>query len=445
LYYSIVVPMSFLIHDIIVPYFIHLYVDTSNTTTLLYTKTSTMTTWNTTTMCVVESHRYYDENDDIDSTMTCSVDTYEFYNDVVVSPDEVTSTHPNHHNNYNQSVFWLGVWFLSYAIWIFIWRLYCRLETPIHYNNHNNTDRNLNDHSPSNNNNIQFSSSQLQQQLVLQSPQYPYIILYEYCWLCNVTLMITGIAFVLPQDRSSMIFAYIILIGIDQLLWYIDLLIYIGTGHCPIGVAKYVFTTTTTTTSSNTTNTGTDTTKVSHNQNKNTNQTTKNICIKHMQQQHWSNRITWTHHLWTIPLVLHGCQYQIHFVSYLLSILYLFLHVCLSRYLIPSHIVIPALSAPSSDTVRTTRTTDSHKASSLSTSDIAVTNNDRRNSYRHELYYLNINLSYEVYKDVQHIPFLRIPTTKHWYQYMLALVWRWQCFNTIVYMIYYYICKNNTP
>jgi hypothetical protein len=63
------------------------------------------------------------------------------------------------------------------------------------------------------------------------------------------------------------------------------------------------------------------------------------INIKHIQQQHWSNCVTWTHYLWTIPLVLYICQYIIHFVSYLL---YLILNVTLSRYnLIPSHIVIP--------------------------------------------------------------------------------------------------------
>ena len=170
---------------------------------------------------------------------------------------------------------------------------------------------------------------------------------------------------------------------------------------------------------------------------------------KHRQQQHWSNRITWTHHLWTIPLVLYGCQYQIHFVSYILSILYLLLHVTLSSYFIPSHIVVPltpsstAAFASTTATATATRTCD--VPGTVSTpSESAATNEERQNGDSYELYYLNINLSYEVYKDVQHIPFLRIPTMKYWYQYMLALFWRWQCFNSIVYLVYYCICKNIT-
>jgi hypothetical protein len=312
-------------------------------------------------------------------------------------------------NSSIKRTFWLGMWFLLYAVFILIWRLYYRKETPILL-----VERSDNKKLCANN--VLGKSHEKPKRTLLQSPQYPYIVLYEYCWLCNVTLIISGLGWVWPpttnHDRSPMIMSYIILIGIDQLLWYIDLLIYMCTGQCPIGVAKYVFTS-------------------PHENNA--------VHIKHRQQQHWSNRVTWTHHLWTIPLVLYGCQYKIHFASYLLSILYLILNVTLSRYLIPSHVAIPIV-VPNSEL----RQVATSAPSTIST--IKATNNGKRSSYRYELYYLNINLSYEVYKDVQHIPFLRIssPTAMKWYQYIFALIWRWQCFNTIVYLLFCYICHNNS-
>ena len=420
LYYGIVIPVSFIIHDAIVPYFtiVEDVVTTPSVATASLTTTTTTTT----------------------RTITTNI------------------------NNSTKSTFWLGVWFLSYALWILIWRLYFRKEIPIESIQQSQSDTitvNMNTHNhpvvqPTNSvstNSVTFQKSQQTEKQqhreaipsLLQPPRYPYIVLYEYCWLCNVTLIVTGGAWVLQpvfpishthHDRSAMILSYIILIGIDQLLWYIDLLLYIGTGHCPIGVAKYVFTSSTT----------------SHgNHSTHTNYSKKNdtINLKHLQQQHWSNRVTWTHHLWTIPLVLYGCQYRIHFVSYVLSILYLLLNVTLSRYLIPSHIAIPIMTKRTVPaTCSTTGSTNDPVTTSSSwttpPSNDTTWNERHTMVHRYELYYLNINLSYEVYKDVQHIPFLRIssPTaTMPWYRYLLALSWRWQCFNTIVYFIYCGICQ----
>ena len=372
LYYGIVIPLSFVVHDAMVPYYL---------------------------------------------ASSITVDT-------------------NHHDHL--STFWLGVWFLSYAVLILVWRLYCRKETPVRdeierfssaataTTNHTN-----NVVSPGT---LRASTPPKRTPRLLQSPQYPYIVLYEYCWLCNVTLVISGLALLEPVlvpnhyqtkyiDRSPMIMAYVILIGIDQLLWYIDLFLYLCTGHCPIGVAKYVFFTSSSSSSS---------TSTTH-QKKNDTIITN---IKHRQQQHWSNRVTWTHHLWTIPLVLYAVQYQIHFVSYLLSIVYLILNVTLSRYLIPSHIAMPTSATNNDSPIR--------GKSSSATTTTTRTRNDPRLAHRYELYYLNINLSHEVYQDVQHIPFLRISssTIMPWYQYIFALTWRWQCFNTMVYLLFCYICQN---
>jgi len=46
-------------------------------------------------------------------------------------------------------------------------------------------------------------------------------ILYEYTWLCNVTLLFGAVAMVV--DRPIVATAHCVAVGIDQLMWYVDL------------------------------------------------------------------------------------------------------------------------------------------------------------------------------------------------------------------------------
>lgn len=81
-------------------------------------------------------------------------------------------------NSLTREVVALGV--TVYAVWLLLWRLY-------HANN---------DHRPG--------------------------IVYEYTWLCNVTLLLGAAA--LWTNRPLMATAHCVAVGIDQLMWYVDLL-----------------------------------------------------------------------------------------------------------------------------------------------------------------------------------------------------------------------------
>ena len=76
-----------------------------------------------------------------------------------------------------REAFPLGV--AAYAVWLLLWRLYHASD----------------DHRPG--------------------------ILYEYTWLCNVTLLLGAVA--LLTDRPIVATAHCVAVGIDQLMWYVDL------------------------------------------------------------------------------------------------------------------------------------------------------------------------------------------------------------------------------
>lgn len=62
--------------------------------------------------------------------------------------------------------------------------------------------------------------------------------LYDYCWLCNVSLWMGGWA--LHTGRPILAQALCVAVGIDQLSWYVDLIGYGLTRKWPIGCAKYL-------------------------------------------------------------------------------------------------------------------------------------------------------------------------------------------------------------
>jgi hypothetical protein len=122
-------------------------------------------------------------------------------------------------------------------------------------------------------------------------------VVYQYCWLCNVTLFQGALAFI--TNRPIIAMAYCVTIGIDQLLWYVDLTGYVLTSGQTfvIGVTKYLF---------------------------------------------WPGnkdaRWTCTHHLWTIPLILYGTGVRIHVLALPLSLIYMTTNVLLSRFMSPATI-----------------------------------------------------------------------------------------------------------
>lgn len=180
-------------------------------------------------------------------------------------------------------------------------------------------------------------------------------VLYEYCWLCNISLHLS--AFALVTNRPTLAATCCVTVGIDQLLWYVDLAGYILTNHFPIGVAKYVV------------------------------------------QQPWLARITSTHHLWMIPVLLNKIRFVSH-EAWLLSIIFMTTTVLLSRVMIP-------LKVPSK--------------------------------------ILNVNLAHNFWSDVK-LPLLQIdwdhPPAG---QYLFRLLWRWCGFNGLVYLFLRWVCQVAFP
>jgi hypothetical protein len=120
----------------------------------------------------------------------------------------------------------------------------------------------------------------------------------------------------------------------------------------------------------------------------------------------WSTRVTCTHHLWTIPLLLTACGGAVPTSSLYLSFVLMVFNVSMSRLLTPSEIHVPA-----------------------------------RRGNKKQSKYLNVNLSHELWKDIK-LHFLQIslddPPT---FLYLFRLLWRWQTFNTMVYVTLVLLCK----
>jgi hypothetical protein len=126
-----------------------------------------------------------------------------------------------------------------------------------------------------------------------QTNKFKFCVLYEGVWLCNTTLIIGSLA--LWFGRPVITAAFCITVGIDQLLWYVDILGWLFTGKFVIGVAKYLT----------------------------------------WPNTPWSTRFTCTHHLWTLPLFLGYAQAPLNLHTLWLSFVIMVLHVSMSRYMIP--------------------------------------------------------------------------------------------------------------
>lgn len=119
----------------------------------------------------------------------------------------------------------------------------------------------------------------------------------------------------------------------------------------------------------------------------------------------WAQRVTCTHHLWTIPLFMYACNgFKFPIETYFFSFFIIILNVLLSRYMTP--IVLES----------------------------RTNNNDKERTVK----YLNINLGHEVWKDIK-LEFIQIqhdnPPAN---LYLFRLLWRWQVFNGIVLVMVLY-------
>jgi len=130
-------------------------------------------------------------------------------------------------------------------------------------------------------------------------------------------------------------------------------------------------------------------------------------------QTTWATRVTCTHHLWTLPLLLSTSGGQVPPSALGLSFVFMVLNVCLSRAMIPldvnQSVRVPQIQAGSN-------------------------NQDEKNfKLIKQSKYLNVNLSHELWKDIK-IGILQINyDNPPVFLYLFRLLWRWQCFNTIVY------------
>mmetsp|Transcript_18166 Transcript_18166/g.32939 ORF Transcript_18166/g.32939 Transcript_18166/m.32939 type:complete len:316 (-) Transcript_18166:714-1661(-) len=119
----------------------------------------------------------------------------------------------------------------------------------------------------------------------------------------------------------------------------------------------------------------------------------------------WITIFTCTHHLWTIPLLVYGAG-GLHWAAFPFSIFIVVSNVLLSRWLTPFTIQ-------------------------------RIKKNDD-NINTEELKYLNVNLSHEVWKDIQFGFCQCVNTNKTLVVYMFRLLWRWQLFNLIVFTLILY-------
>lgn len=182
-------------------------------------------------------------------------------------------------------------------------------------------------------------------------------VIYEMTWLCNQTLIMAAIC--ITTGREVLAMAYVITVSIDQILWYVDLFGYLWFGTFPVGVAKYL--------------------------------TWENTTL--------ASRVTCTHHIWTIPLVIYACC-GIKATAFPLSAVVMTLNVILSRFFTPFTIQYKNVY-------------------------------ERKSCEK----YLNVNLSHELWRDIT-FSWLQIQSDDpSVHVYLFRLLWRWQVLNGIIFFL----------
>jgi hypothetical protein len=289
---------------------------------------------------------------------------------------------------------------LSYFVLVLIWRLWFRKTVPATGSNSSNSSNQSEKHcrnagsisdSTGGSNLKTSTASTVSACIPVSRAVEQRAVLYEYCWLCNVTLWMASIA--LLTHRPLLAQAYAVTVGIDQVLWYVDAISYVGMGKCIVGVASY-------------------------------------LCWP--GNTDWTSRITCTHHFWTIPVLLYGSGCiggqavgvgGLHTIAWPLSMVAMTINVVLSRLLTPSHVEECIVS-----TVFATNDTDT-----AATAGKTVTVTAQK--------YLNVNLSHALWKDIK-FAILQInhdhPPAR---VYLVRLLWRWQGFNTLIFGLLFLLCE----
>jgi hypothetical protein len=229
-------------------------------------------------------------------------------------------------------------------------------------------------------------------------------ILYDYCWLCNLTLSMGALGIL--TNRPLVLWAYCAVVALDQTLWYVDLGVAAFTfGRVfPVGVAKYIT----------------------------------------WEDASWSSNIGCTHHLWTIPLLLYAttltpsserhyspCMESVIILT--LAFIYPTVIIVLCRWLIPSHIYAPV----EVDTKVDSKGKDPTKSSTAT----GVVDG----KVEGHLIYMNVNISYEFWKDVT---LVRINhDNPNFNLYLFRLMWRMQwatiAFYSIIRCMFYQMTKSS--
>ncbi|CAM9113023.1 unnamed protein product, partial [Discosporangium mesarthrocarpum] len=160
--------------------------------------------------------------------------------------------------------------------------------------------------------------------------------LYEFVWACNIAMVLASYS--LLTGRNLVAHAAMVAVSPDQLLWYIDIVGLLTTGTFPVGVAKYIM----------------------------------------WKDTSWTRIITTTHHLWFLPLCIYGLDGSRHTTSVRLGIFMWAICVALSRWLIPLSL------------------TYHHQGKLHQRKNYFPGQNGSPSS----TFYLNINCSHEMWKDV---------------------------------------------
>lgn len=221
------------------------------------------------------------------------------------------------------------------------------------------------------------------------------VVWYEHTWLCNVALLMT--AWALWTNRPALAWAHGVTVAIDQVLWYVDGMVYLLTSGKTVLVGVF-----------------------SH------------ILLQPNIQ--WYHHLTCWHHIWNLPLLavattmatrttdndpttdeqsfwIRFCAY--YYPTWLLASGIMTLNVVASRILTPHGVVVQTVATCPTTTTRTTT---------------------RQPGRRQFFYYLNINLSHEVWKDLAiSIGFLRIQQDHPAVAvYLWRLLTRWMLLNSIL-------------
>ena len=80
--------------------------------------------------------------------------------------------------------------------------------------------------------------STLPQHIVWETTHAQNVVWYEMAWLCNVTLVMA--AWSLVTHRPLLAWAHGLTVAIDQLLWYVDGVVYVATGKTLVGVFNHI-------------------------------------------------------------------------------------------------------------------------------------------------------------------------------------------------------------